>query len=346
MAMGRRERCLTALSGRMPDRPPISFDTSPHNDSDNLALVYRYFGAEDKNGVYLSAGIDGFSVWERNAVMAEYRGPARRGGDGTALDFWGNAYPGHFGLYECDCADSLKKHDWPKIEQFKFSGIRKRAQEIQAADMVVAAGHIGLGYQMHNMLRGNEKALFDLTDPEYMNEYVERLTAFTCEYLEKLLISADGLIDVVRADEDMGTMDRLMISPQMWRRYYKPAWRRAFEIVHRYGAKVWMHSCGHIMPLMDDFIEIGVDCWNPFPPYVKGNDHNMLKIYRRGRLVLDGGISHLILIEGKAEDVRDETKRVLDTFAADGGLLVGPSQAITADMKTENIITMFETILN
>ena len=64
-----------------------------------------------------------------------------------------------------------------------------------------------------------------------------------------------------------------MISPQTWRTWYKPAWKQAFDIVHRHGAKVWFHSCGHIMPLMDDLIEIGIDCWNPFPPYVKGNDH-------------------------------------------------------------------------
>jgi uroporphyrinogen decarboxylase len=78
---------------------------------------------------------------------------------------------------------------------------------------------------------------------------------------------------------------------------------------------------------------------------VKGNDHQQLKTYRKGRIALDGGISHIILVNGSAQQVADETKRVLDIFAPDGGLLIGPSQVITPDMPATNIIALFETIL-
>lgn len=113
-------------------------------------------------------------------------------------------------------------------------------------------------------------------------------------------------------------------------------------IVHKYGAKVWFHSCGYIMPLMEDLIEIGVDCWNPFPSYVKDNDHSKLKEFRKGRLVLDGGVSHMTLVNGTPSQVADETKRVLDFFSSEGGLLIGPSQVLTADMPGANIIAMFD----
>jgi uroporphyrinogen decarboxylase len=341
--MTRYQRCMKALSGGVPDRPPISFDISPQNNSGNINQVYKHFGASDKNDLYRVAGIDGFSVWEWNAVMGSYIGKAKYAVDGTKLDFWGNAYPGHFGLFECDTSEAVKSHSWPRLEDFDFSNVTAQSQKIHSMDMPVAAGHLSLGYQMHNTLRGNEKALMDGADPDYMETFMAYLTEFTCAYIEKLLYSAGGLIDVVRADDDLGTMDRLMISPQTWRTWYKPAWKRAFDIVHRYGAKVWFHSCGYIMPLMDDLIEIGVDCWNPFPPYVHGNDHQRLKTYRKGRLVLDGGISHMILVNGSPQQVHDETRRVLDLFASDGGLLIGPSQVITADMPVKNIITMFDT---
>ena len=183
-------------------------------------------------------------------------------------------------------------------------------------------------------------------DEAYVDAYLELLTAFTLDYIEKLLKAGGGWIDVVRCDDDMGTMDRLMISPQMWRRYYKAAWKAAFDIVHRYGAKVWFHSCGYIWPLLEDWIEIGVDCWNPFPPYVKDNDHAKLKEFRKGRLALDGGVSHMTLVSGTPEQVADETRRVMDTFSPDGGLLIGPSQVLTADMPSKNIIAMFQTALD
>ena len=248
---------MTAFDGGVPDRPPISFDV--RLDCENFKDVCKHFGADDKNGLFTAAGIDGFSVWEWNAVMGKYRGQTKTVAGGTELDFWGNVYPGHFGLANCNTIADLDAHKWPKAEDFDFSHIHPTAQEIRAKDMPASAGHMGLGYQMHNMLRGNEASFMDVTDEKYVQCLVEHLTEFTLAYMEALLKAGDGLIDVFRADEDMGTMDRLMISPQMWRKYYKQAWKQGVEMAHKYGAKIWLHSCGHIMPRMDDFIEIGDD---------------------------------------------------------------------------------------
>ena len=339
--MSRRDRILCALANGTPDRPPLAFDA--HGDS--LLGVLAYYGARDKDDLYRVAGIDGFSVWDWNAVMGRYAGPERSAEDGTPLDFWGNQPQHHFALARCDTIAALRAHCWPRIEEFDFSHIYPRALEIKARDMVVSAGHIGLGYQMHNMLRGNENALADVMDEEYMTAYQERVTHFTLDYLNALLSAGRGEIEVMRADDDLGTMDRLMISPAMWRRYYKPAWRQAFDLVHKHGAKVWFHSCGYVWPLLDDLLEVGIDVWNPFPAYVKDNDHARLSAYRKGRLALDGGVSHLTLVQGTPRQVTEETTRVLDTFAPDGGLLIGPSQVLTEDMPLENIVAMFETVV-
>jgi uroporphyrinogen decarboxylase len=344
--MLRRKRIITALNGGQPDRPPISFGVGPGAEESNVLDVYRYFGAEDKNGIYESASIDGFNVWAWNAVMGKYIGPVKRLNDGTELDFWGNYEQTHFGLLDCDSVEELENHRWPCVENFDFSHIYQKANEIRQKDMAVAAGHLGVGYQMHVMLRGYEKAFMDVTDEKYTFCLVEYLTDFTVNYIDALLDAGKGLIDVVRADDDVGTMDRLMISPTMWRKYYKPAWKKVFDVVHSYGAKIWFHSCGYIMPLMDDLMEIGIDCWNPFPPNVKGNDHQKLKDYRKGKIALDGGVSHPLLVQGSTQEVSDETKKVLDTFAPDGGLLIGPAQVFTKDMPSENIIAFLETAVN
>jgi len=336
--MNRRQRILTALGGGIPDRPPIAFDSRAP-----LQLLLDYYGAKDKNDLYRVAGIDGFSVWEWNAVMGRYAGVQKFSPDGEALDFWGNLSQHMHGLGDCNSIGELERHAWPRVEDFDFSAVREQALQIKSMDMVVSAGHLGLGYQMHNMLRGNENALLDVSDDAWMERYLRRLSDFTCGYLEALLSAGGGEIEVVRADDDLGTMDRLMISPDMWRRLYKPCWKRAFDIVHAHGARVWFHSCGYIWPLLEDLIEVGVDCWNPFPPYVKDNDHERLARWRKGRLALDGGVNHLLLASGTPVQVADETRRVLDRFAPDGGLLIGPSQVITSDVPVANMIALFET---
>ncbi len=343
--MKRRQRIITALNKGIPDRPPISFGVGPGAEESNVLEVYRHFGAEDKNGVYLSADIDGFNVWAWNAVMGKYRF-SKTSLNGTDVDFWGNSDQRHFGLYQCDTINDLEKHDWPRVEDFDFSHIHDKAKEIRAKDMAVAAGHLGLGFQMHVMLRGYEKAFLDVADPDYTCCFVEHVTEFTTEYIEALLEAGNGLIDVVRADDDVGNMENMMISPEMWRYFYKPAWQKAFDIVHSHGAKIWFHSCGCVMPVMDDLIEIGIDCWNPFGPNVKGNDHHQLKEYRKGKISLDGGVNHQLLVAGEPHEIVDETKKVLDLFAPDGGLLIGPAQVFTRDMPAKNIIAFLETALN
>ena len=337
----RRERILTAIDGGRPDRPPIAFDA--HGEA--LQGVLDHFGVGTKNELYAAAGIDGFSVWDWNAVMGEFTGSTLSAPDGTLCDFWGNAPQKAWGLAECGSLEDLDAFGWPTIDQFDFSRVHDRAMAIRGRDMVVSAGHIGVGYQMHNMLRGNENALMDVFDEPWMTAYSERLTRFTLDYLDALLTAGRGAIEIVRADDDVGTMNHLMVSPEMWRRFYKPCWKATFDLVHAHGARVWFHSCGYIWPLLEDLVEIGVDCWNPFPEYVKDNEHERLSDFRRGRLSLDGGVSHLVLVKGSLGDVKNETRRVLDTFAPDGGLLIGPSQVFTEDMPTENILAFFDEAL-
>ncbi|HBG25462.1 MAG: hypothetical protein A2Y10_09855 [Planctomycetes bacterium GWF2_41_51] len=344
--MKRRERILTALSIGVPDRPPISFGVGPNAEDTNVGEVYRYFGARDKNDLYAVAGIDGFNVWAWNAVMGRYAGESKKTSDGTALDFWGNYDQKFFGLGDCDTVKKLEKHNWPDIKDFDFSHIYEKAKEIRAKDMAVAAGHLGVGFQMHVMLRGYERAFFDLAEEKYVQCLVERVSEFTASYIEELLKAGNGLIDVVRADEDMGNMDRMLLNPNLWRRLYKTAWQRVFQVVHKYGAKIWFHSCGCIMPVLDDLIETGIDCWNPFPPNVAGNEHLSLKSWRKGKIALDGGVSHPVLVSGTPDDVKRETQKVLDTFAPDGGLLIGPAQVFTSDIPPENIISFFKTALS
>ena len=76
---------------------------------------------------------------------------------------------------------------------------------------------------------------------------------------------------------------------------------------------------------------------------MKDNDHARLRELRRGRLALDGGVNHFTLVNGTPAQVAEETRRVLDMFGPDGGLLIGPSQVLTEDMPTRNMVAMFET---
>ncbi len=61
--------------------------------------------------------------------------------------------------------------------------------------------------------------------------------------------------------EDMGTQDRLLMSPAMWRDIFKPHYLRLTSAAHEHGMKVFMHSCGYNWELIDDLVSAGVDCF-------------------------------------------------------------------------------------
>jgi uroporphyrinogen-III decarboxylase len=59
--------------------------------------------------------------------------------------------------------------------------------------------------------------------------------------------------------DDWGLQDRLMISPEKWRDIWKPAYAEVYKAAHEAGMLTFLHSCGHIVDILDDLIEAGLD---------------------------------------------------------------------------------------
>ena len=50
-----------------------------------------------------------------------------------------------------------------------------------------------------------------------------------------------------------------MISPEKWREIWKPRYKRIYDTAHECGMDTFLHSCGYIVDILDDLIEIGLD---------------------------------------------------------------------------------------
>jgi uroporphyrinogen decarboxylase len=188
--------------------------------------------------------------------------------------------------------------------------------------------------------------LWDVMDDAWMAEYMARNRAFIIPYFERLFLHAKGAIDVIRADEDLGGHENMLISPDLWRKWYKPLWKDVFDVCKRNGARIWMHSCGYCRDVMEDFIEIGVDILNPLPPYVRGSDPLDMKKTYGERLAFDGGVDQMnVLVQGTPEEVRGEVKLRMDQLAPGGGYIAGPSQVFSKDVPMRNVVAFFDAAL-
>lgn len=337
-----RERVLTAIAHREPDRVPIGFDAEP----DLQGRLLAYYGVDTRLDLFRKAGIDGFSVYNESYVAPDYVGPPlQKLADGKECDFWGiDFHQEKLPLAGIDSVNALDQYQWPSLDWFDFSRIHQRCLDVKALGLPVVGGEGGCGIQHAINMRGYSDALIDpLLNPELAHAYMQKMGDFFVAWNERWLAAGKGEFDIFRCGDEIGANDRTHCDPQIWREFYKPQLQRIFAVAKKHGLKIWFHCCGCCRPLLEDLIEIGVDLWDPIPGYVSGNDHQELKTLFSERLAFIGGVDTLNIVRGGTpSQVRDEVKRCIDLFAPGGGYILGGSQGITDNTPIENVVAYFE----
>jgi uroporphyrinogen decarboxylase len=102
-----------------------------------------------------------------------------------------------------------------------------------------------------------------------------------------------------------------------------------------------MHSDGAVAPLLDDFIEIGVDVYNPVQPNVEGSDPQELKDRFGDRICFFGGIDQQTLLpSGDNWMIRNEIKKRINILGKNSGYLLAPAHILQADVTPGTIEVM------
>jgi len=161
----------------------------------------------------------------------------------------------------------------------------------------------------------------------------------------RALEEAGEYIDVVTTADDLGMMDRTLLSPAMYRAIVKPRQKRLFDFIkNRTAAKLFYHCDGAIYPLLPDLIEVGVEVLNPVQVSAAGmGDTKKLKSEFGDKLSFWGAIDNLrVLPFGSPQDVREEVTRRIQDLAPGGGYVVSSIQNIQPEVPAENVVAMFD----
>ena len=185
-------------------------------------------------------------------------------------------------------------------------------------------------------------------------EYIKGIFNLQCEIVVqnlKLYREAVGdKIDViVVSGTDFGTQNASSISPDMYRDIYKPFHKMVNEWIHKNTSwKIFYHTCGSIVSLLDDLVETGVDILNPVQCSAVGMNPTLLKEKYGERLVFWGGgvDTQRTLPFGSPEQVRREVTERCRIFERKGGFVFNAIHNIQPKTPTENIIAMFEAVKN
>jgi uroporphyrinogen-III decarboxylase len=154
-------------------------------------------------------------------------------------------------------------------------------------------------------------------------------------------------VDMIWLGDDVGSQHEMLISPEMWRKYFK--WRMANTIEElkaiNQDLKVAYHSDGDIRRIIPELIEIGLDVLNPVQPACM--DPAGIKKQYGDRLCFWGTIDEQQTLPfGSPEDVRSEVLERLRTTGEGGGLILAPTHHVQLDTPLENFWAMVDTILN
>jgi len=181
----------------------------------------------------------------------------------------------------------------------------------------------------------NEKLVFAVLD-KCFEFYYE---------LDRLTFEANrGLIDMYFIANDFGTQQSLFMSPEMWRKFFKPYIRRLMEQAKKHGCVTALHSCGAIHGIIGDLIDCGVDAINPIQVNAANMDPVSLIREFKDDCVFFGGIDENVVLKyGTEEEVRAETRRIIDILGRHGRYIAAASHDyLLPEIPAASIVAMFD----
>jgi uroporphyrinogen decarboxylase len=353
--MTSRERVLTALGHRLPDRTPSAWGFGP---TDAMTKTWQPWLA--------ARGIDWakfqYAVADTLVIEPDYTGPALKPNQPLHVGVWGietktvsygpGAYEEFVGhpLAGMEKPSDLDRIQWPSPGWFDYDSLRRQvATHGRDKAIQLSVQSSGNPFEIYTCMTGMEEAMLNLLDnPELVEAAHERICAYFEQKFKRCVAALDGRVDLAFFADDLGGQTGLLISRETYRQAIQPFHRRLI----RHGrqlvpeVKAMFHTDGAVFDILPDVIDAGVDVLEAVQTDAAGMDPVRLKDAYGDRLSFHGGIAvQSLLPHSDAATVRQECCRLCEVFGRQGGYIAAPTHAIQAGTPPENIWAMLEVVL-
>ncbi|UCB46671.1 MAG: hypothetical protein JSV25_04420 [Spirochaetota bacterium] len=376
-----KQRVYATIAHEQKDRPALSYEATyevtedlieymgtgkdlvsaiSRSGSNQPSAGVKKYGLEHELALQRQLGVDQAIVMSPTSdkTLGNWWGLplVERQEDGKLVGSWGIRfiefeYP--FGTYiEIDSsplekAESIEEFTnlpSPALDLWDFDALEAMLPHYK--DLFVWLQVLGC-FDIARFIRGTERFLLDLAlEPEKAEILMDKVNDIAIAVFQEFVSRVKGKIDGVFVGDDFGTQQGLLISPEMWRKYVKPRYKKLISVIKSYGLKYCHHSCGGIRPIIPDLIEIGIDVLHPIQPLAAGMNNKELSREFGKELTFYGGIDEQrTLPNGSPEDVKREVRERINTLGKYGGYIVAPSHAFQPDTPLENVIAVYEEVL-
>jgi uroporphyrinogen decarboxylase len=355
------ERVIAAIDHRTPDRTPL--DGGFRQDA--WKKLEDHFGTSDEEIIMERLGLDlRYAMMEPSVSFAEQAIPSPweipdigvgeknlgiMRDNGWFEDEYGICrVPNATGLYWHYSHHPLAKAGLEEINKFAFPSLTQKERYAGILSnmtrwkntyfTIVEVRNI---FKLSWELRGFDRYMIDLaTDPLLVETLADRALDHLIEQSKQLLKSG---VDMLMITGDIAMQKSMILSPVMWRKYFKPRLKMWLEEIRlEHDCYFMFHSDGDMLDVMGDLIEIGFDAITPIQPECL--DLEEIESRFGSQTCLHGTIScQQTLPFGTREDVIAEVNYRMSCLGKNGGLILAPSNTVQPDVPIENILALYET---
>ena len=330
-----RERILSALEFRNPDKIPVIYHPSTaglHVHGQKLFDLFNEFPPDNQIN---------FDVIQKPAP-----GTIQTDGGYHELktDTWGTEWEfrifgiqGHPHRYPFENWGDAEKFEFPPFEN---TPEQKRIQLTTKKEYLTFGGGISIFEKLH-ALRPFEEVLMDVfTEDPALLRFIDRMV----EYWEQVIAAwLDAGIDVICFGDDWGMQTAPLVSPELFRKIFKPRYERLMRPIRAAGAKIQFHSCGQVGDIGNDLLDMGIDI---YWPQIKLYENNVDFVHRSRQeqvtLLIHPDRQHLIP-EGTPAHIDAVIRKYADIYHELGGGGIFYIE-IENDAPWENVKTLIEAV--
>jgi uroporphyrinogen decarboxylase len=352
-----RERALMAVKHKEPDRVPIDNWMVPEIQKKTM----EYFGCDSYEELLDFLGVD-----FRNNYGPSYVGQSfKKYPDGTVEDLWGvkrktvvygkgTVHQGSYSevaespLQKLKTIEEIAKYNhWASPDWWDYSKVKADCMVYHPKYCVINVGdRLDRTAQLKPMmyLRGIQQIFVDMVmNPKIVEFIRDKIISYFVEYNHRVFKAVEGEIDVFMMGDDIGAQTGPLLSLDMWRKYFKKAFKTYIDIAHQYKIPVMYHTCGDVKQFIPDFIECGLDILQSLQPKATNMDIKKLKQEFGKDITFQGGmdIQHVLPL-GKPEDVKAMVKYAMESAKKGGGYIICTAHNIQVDTSIENVVALFE----
>ncbi|HHW49191.1 MAG TPA: hypothetical protein GXX14_11350 [Clostridiaceae bacterium] len=240
----------------------------------------------------------------------------------------------------------FEKYPWDSVPQLyfeKYSGYFQLLSEEMPEGMKAVGGPgNGVFECVQDVVGYMDLCYIMADDPDLYDDLFNAVGSMMYKIWEQFMERFSDAYAVLRFGDDLGFKTSTLLPPEHIKTKIIPWYKKIIELVHSYNKPFLLHSCGKIIDVMDDLINVAkIDA--------KHSNEDIIApisfwIDNYGdRIGIFGGIDTDVLCEKNEDEIKEYTKQVISCAARAKGFALGSGNSIPDYVPAKGYLAMVET---